>query len=108
MPSYRIFRLKPHLRQGFRSAPHLSGLSLVKPRDYQEEPERREAASPYALWEALRNTGSPLEVGDILNSGEDLFIVKYVGFETAQWVLPEAKADGESEREAGLPAASER
>ena len=91
MPSYRIFRLKPHLRQGFRAAPHLSGLTQVKPRDYQEEPEVREASTPYALWGELRDTENPLEVGDILDSGETLCIVKYVGFETAQWVVPEAK-----------------
>ena len=103
MPSYRIFRLKPHLRQSFRTAPHVSGLTQAKPRDYQEEPALREAQSPYALWAELRDTENPLEVGDILDSGGDLCIVKYVGFESAHWVQPEPKpAEGEeSAPEAG-------
>ena len=35
MPTYRIHRLKDHLRQQVRFAPHVSGTALVKPRDYQ-------------------------------------------------------------------------
>jgi len=44
MPTYRIHRLKDHLRQQVRFAPHVSGTALVKPRDYQLLPEG-EAAS---------------------------------------------------------------
>jgi|KBSMisStaDraftv2_1062788.scaffolds.fasta_scaffold2824316_1 hypothetical protein len=94
MPMYRIHRLKDHLRQQVRFAPHVSGTAQVKPRDYQllEPAETQEAATPYAAFFALRDTPTPLEVGDLLETGEgSLCIFKYVGFEEAQWVLPEAK-----------------
>ena len=53
MPAYRIHRLKDHLRQSFRFAPHVSGAASLKPRDYT--PGRRvEAASPYAAYFELR------------------------------------------------------
>jgi hypothetical protein len=91
MPSYRIHRLKDHLRQPFRSAPHVSGAASVKPRDY-EPGDTVEASSPYAAYFALRDSGSPLEVGDLLESPDNsLRICKFVGFEEAQWVLPEMK-----------------
>ena len=41
MPSYRIHRLKDHLRQAFRSAPHVAGAALLKPRDYEPGDDRR-------------------------------------------------------------------
>ena len=92
MPAYRIFRIKETPRQQFRWVPHLSGASAVKPRDY-EEAESVEASSLYAAWNALRQTPEPLRVGDLLVSESgDLHIVKYVGFETAHWVLPEQAA----------------
>jgi len=89
MPSYRIHRLKDHLRTGFRSAPHVSGTAQVKPRDY-EPGETVQAASPYAAFFALRESSSQLEVGDMLESESgSLRICKFVGFEEAQWLLPE-------------------
>lgn len=94
MPTYRIHRLKDHLRQQVRFAPHVSGTALVKPRDYQlQEPaETVEAATPYAAFFALRATPAPLDVGDLLETGDgSLCIFKFVGFEEAQWVVPEAK-----------------
>jgi hypothetical protein len=104
MPTYHIHRLKDHLRQQVRFAPHVSGTALVKPRDYQipdqaaREPapegagETVEAPTPYAAFFALRDTPSPLEVGDLLETADGhLCIFKFVGFEEAQWVLPEAK-----------------
>ena len=61
MPTYRIHRLKDHLRQQVRFAPHVSGTALVKPRDYQLRPEGEaapqeqvEASSPYAAFFTLR------------------------------------------------------
>jgi hypothetical protein len=91
MPSYQIHRLKDHLRQAFRSAPHVSGSANVKPRDY-EPGEKIEASSPYGAYFALRDSGTPLEVGDILETeGGGLRICKFVGFEEAQWVIPELK-----------------
>jgi hypothetical protein len=95
MPSFRIHRLKDHLRQNFRFAPHMSGTAMVKPRDYElAEQISLEASSPYAAFFALREADQPIQVGDILE-GEDgsLRIFKFVGIEDAQWVLPEMKAD---------------
>lgn len=100
MPTYRIHRLKDHLRQQVRFAPHVSGIAAVKPRDYHpldpaaaQDEVLVEAPTPYAAFFALRNTATPLEVGDLLESAEDgsLRIFKFVGFEEAQWVLPEVK-----------------
>src|SRR5579862_8135555 len=91
MPAYRIHRLKDHLRQQFRFAPHVSGTASVKLRDYQAG-DTVEAESPYAAFFAMRGSPAPLEVGDLLESPEGtLTIFKFVGFESAQWVLPEAK-----------------
>ena len=90
MATYRIHRLKAHLRQQFRFAPHVSGEAAVKPRDY-EAGEMVEAPSPYSAFFALRDTTAPLELGDLLESGGGLQIFKFVGFEAARWVLPEVK-----------------
>lgn len=91
MPCYRIFRMKDAPRQSFRNAPHTSGVTQVKLKDY-EESANVEAANPYEAWEQLRNSERPLEVGDVLETelGE-LRIYKYVGFEEAKWILPEQK-----------------
>jgi hypothetical protein len=99
MPSYRIHRLKDHLRHQFRYAPHVSGSANVRPRDYetaetleQIEQHTIEAPSPYAAFHALRSSERPLEVGDLLESPDgSLRICKFVGFEEAKWVLPEPK-----------------
>ncbi|MGA3189173.1 MAG: hypothetical protein ABSF22_18875 [Bryobacteraceae bacterium] len=90
MPSFRIHRLKDHLRQNFRFAPHLSGTALVKPRDYEvEEEEVVEASSPYAAFFALREAPRPIQVGDVLECEDgSLRILKFVGIEEAQWVAP--------------------
>src|SRR5450432_3198570 len=97
MPSYRIHRLKNHLQQSFCLAPHVSGSANVKPRDYQPG-DSIEASSPYAAFFALKETAEPLAPGDLLESeGGVLRIYKFVGFEEAQWVLPEAKPDAATE-----------
>ncbi len=103
MPVYRIFRIKDQACQQFRWAPHVSGASQVKPKDY-EEGASVEAANEYAAWHSLRET-APLRVGDVLvsESGE-LRICKYVGFDTAQWITPEIKTGLESIPAAAGPA----
>ena len=89
MPSYRIHRLKDHLRQPFRFAPHVSGMAHVKPRDY-EPGDSIESSSPYAAYFERKDTAAPLAPGDVLESEKgELRIYKFVGFEEAQWVLPE-------------------
>jgi hypothetical protein len=89
MPSYRIHRLKDHLRQQFRFAPHVSGEAMVKPRDY-EAGEMVAAPTPYSAFFSMRGTERPLEIGDLLESEDgSLRICKFVGFEAAQWYVPE-------------------
>jgi hypothetical protein len=90
MATYQIHRLKGHLRQQFKYAPHVSGVASIKPRDY-ELGSTVEASTPYAAFFALRESPEALEVGDVLESGGGLRILKFVGFEEAQWVIPEAK-----------------
>jgi len=97
MPSYRIHRLKNHLHQSFRQAPHVSGSANVKPRDY-EPGDSIEASSPYAAFFALKETAEPLNPGDLLESECGVLrIYKFVGFEEAQWVLPEVKIESTTE-----------
>ena len=98
MPNYRIHRLKDHLRQHFRFAPHVSGTAHVKPRDY-EPAGAVDASSPYTAYFARKDAAAPLGPGDLLESadGRSLHIFKFVGFEEAQWVLPDSKPDGSEE-----------
>ena len=91
MSSYQVFRLKENLRQNFRQAPHLSGVTGVKPKDY-EPAFAIEAENLYAAWHSLKGTEQELEVGDVLEAaGSDPRILKYIGFEEARWILPEPK-----------------
>ena len=84
--------MRPHVKQSFRWAPHVTGLATVKPRDYQPDGEF-EAANEYALWAALRNSEQALDVGDLLENTADstggLKICKFVGFESAKWAETE-------------------
>jgi hypothetical protein len=97
MPSYRIHRLKDHLRHPFRSAPHVGGTASVKLRDY-DPGGAVEASSPYAAFFALKESAAPLQVGDVLESEDgSLRIFKYIGFEEARWVVLEAKPESDSD-----------
>jgi hypothetical protein len=95
MASFRIYRMRPHVKQNFRWAPHVAGLATVKQRDYQPDIEF-EAPNEYALWAELRNTEQALDVGDLVEtssgSGGELKICKFVGFESARWAETEAAA----------------
>lgn len=91
MPSYRVFRLKENLRAHFRQLPHLSGTAPLKLRDYVEGVELT-ASNRYAAWMDLKGTNDPLQVGDALvEDGAAVFIMKFVGLEPAEWVVPEVK-----------------
>jgi hypothetical protein len=91
MPAYRIYHMKDSPRQQFRWAPHVSGRASLKPRDY-EPSGQVEAENEYDAWRRLRESGDPLAVGDLLESEDgQLRICKYVGFDPAEWVLPEPK-----------------
>jgi hypothetical protein len=91
MPSYRIYRMKDAPRQQFRWAPHVSGCASVKRKDY-EEGGQVDAAHEYDAWRRLREDRQPLETGDVLeNEQGELRICKYVGFDAAQWFVPEPK-----------------
>ena len=101
MAQYRIYRLRESRRSSFRWAPHISGATSVKPKDYEED-GTAEALSPYAAWAALKESDRRLEIGDLLEDpAGDLCIYKYVGFEQAQWVLPEVSTGLEA-----IPAAA--
>jgi hypothetical protein len=105
MPHYRIYRMKDSPRQQFRWAPHLSGCASLKPKEYEPRGEV-EARHEYEAWQLLRESDEPLAVGDLLETEDgQLRICKYVGFEPAQWVLPEPKQQAESEN-AAQPAES--
>ncbi len=94
MPVFRIHRMKDAPRQQFRWAPHVSGVASVKPKDYQASGEI-EAENEYAAWARLRDSETPLMVGDILewpvpeSNPARLRICKYVGFEEACWLIQE-------------------
>ena len=96
MPAYQIYRLKEIPRQQFRWAPHTPGVTVVKLKDYEAGPAIQ-AASPYALWLDLRGSGQAIAVGDLIEVVGDVIeqqrgqlrIFKYIGFEEAQWYVPE-------------------
>ena len=102
MPSYRLHRLKDHLRQQFRSAPHVSGAAAIKPRDYVPGLQPAEAvpeftgeiisaSTPYAAYFERKDSPVPLPPGDVLeDEAGALRIFKFVGFEEARWALPAA------------------
>jgi hypothetical protein len=98
MSRYRIYRLKDAPRENFRWAPHIGGLALVKPKDYEVAGEA-EAPGPYAAWKNLAVEGRPLHAGDLIEtitaggSPGDLVIAKYIGFEPAKWQVPEIKSE---------------
>ena len=99
--------MKDSPRQQFRWAPHVSGVAHVKPRDYQDD-GHVEAANEYEAWRALRGSDRPLAVGDVLETDAgELRICKYVGFEAAQWVVPEVKSGLESTPAASGPPEAE-
>jgi hypothetical protein len=96
MPFYRVHRLKDHLRQPFRFAPHVTGAAMVRPRDY-EPGGLIEAPSPYTAYFSMRDSAAPLEVGDLLeNETGTLCICKFIGFEEARWVVLEAKPEAQA------------
>jgi hypothetical protein len=97
MPRYVIYRLKDAQQEQFRWAPHTSGPSVVRPKDYRED-GWIEAPTPYAAWALLRERGTPLRVGDLLKSERgELQICKYVGFEEARWQTEETVPAEETE-----------
>jgi hypothetical protein len=98
MPRYRVHRIKQAPFESFRWAAHTGGLAVIKPKDY-DFAEEVEAETPYAVWKSLSSEGNTLRPGDVLefslNDGTStsLLITKYIGFEPAQWFIPEPKAD---------------
>ena len=83
--------MKESPRQAFRWAPHTTGATIAKPKDYDEGGEF-EASSAYTLWESLRLTEASLQLGDIVQLPDgNLRIFKYVGFEEAQWLAVDTK-----------------
>ena len=91
MPLFRIHRIKQSAGEAFRWAAHTGGLAIVKERDY-ERGENLDAPSIYAAWKALFSSKHRFAAGDLLEdeSGK-LHILKYIGFEPAQWFISEPK-----------------
>ena len=99
--------MKDSPRQQFRFAPHVTGVAYVKPRDYQDA-GHVEAANEYEAWRVLRESERALVIGDVLETETgELRICKYVGFESAQWVVPEVKSGLESVPPASGPGEAE-
>jgi hypothetical protein len=93
MPQFKIHRQREAARANFRFAPHTSGPAVVKQKDYELSGEM-EAASAYALFNALRGSEEALEVGDVVELPDGaLKIYKYVGLEDASWWVPVAKPE---------------
>jgi len=96
--------MKDAPRENFRWAAHTGGLAIVKLKDY-EPAEEVEAATPYAAWKQLAGDERALRPGDVLETvgeaglGTQLLIAKYIGFEPAQWYVPEPKLEGSSAEE---------
>jgi len=98
--------MKDSPRQQFRWAPHVSGPASAKPKDFEPAGEV-EALNEYDAWRVLRDAATPLSIGDLLESSDgQLRICKYVGFEPAQWVLPEIKVENKIPNPVPLDAAS--
>lgn len=107
MANYRIHRMKDAPRQQFRFAPHVTGAASVKPKDYQDS-GHVEADNEYEAWRLMRESDQPLAVGDLLETeAGELRICKYVGFESAQWIVPEVKSGLESVPPASGPGEGE-
>lgn len=95
MASFRIHRMKENPRQQFRWAPHTAGAMQIRPKDF-ESGETVEGAGFYDVWTQLKESPGALQVGDVLESqAGELRICKYVGFEQAQWVIPEVRSGPE-------------
>jgi len=98
MPRYRIYRIKQAPFESFRWAAHTGGLAVIKPKDY-DSGEEIDAETPYAAWKFLSAGENALRPGDVLETqlddgtSDSLLITKYIGFEPAQWFVPEPKPD---------------
>ncbi len=92
MPRYRIHYLRESQRQHFRNAPPSPPPHRLKQKDYQAGGEI-DAENPYAVWKQMREVAGdirPIEIGDALEAETGaLFLCRYVGFEEAQWHVPE-------------------
>jgi hypothetical protein len=91
---YRIHRIKETPGESFRWAAHTGGEAIVKSKDY-DPGEELEAPSPYAAWKLMNERGQALRPGDLLENldapAQALQIAKYIGFEPAQWFIPDPK-----------------
>ena len=110
MPRYRIYYLKESQRVHFRNGPPAPGPVKLKMKDYAPA-ETMEAETPYAAWKQSREPegeAPPIQVGDALEADTGaLLVCKFVGFEPAEWFVPEPPpAAAASEPAAGAPPAA--
>lgn len=94
---YRVHRIKTAPLEHFRWAPHTGGTAIIRAKDYDPGVEI-EASSPYDAWKRLAEESESLRPGDLLEAlhagpGPTLQIAKYIGFEPAQWYVPEQKPE---------------
>lgn len=88
--------MRDNARQQFRWAPHTSGVTVLKPKDFEPQGEIL-AVHHYEAWTLLRGSEGALQVGDVLESESgELRICKYVGFEEAKWLAIEPRGDAQS------------
>jgi hypothetical protein len=98
MPRFRIHRIKGAPGENFRWAAHTGGSAVVKSKDYDLGGEV-DAPTAYAAWKVLATDARPLRPGDLLETvnpeglAGELQIAKYIGFEPAQWYVPEPKPE---------------
>lgn len=71
--------------------------------------EELESDTPYSAWKTLQGKGRPLFPGDLLEPCLDdaspgpLLIVKYIGFEPAEWYVPAPKVESDPSRLSSAP-----
>jgi hypothetical protein len=104
--------LKDSQKEHFRWSAHTGGLAIVKLKDYEAGGEV-ESQTPYSLWKELQDSDSrhaekPLSAGDLLETLEAdgpgrLYIAKYIGFEPAQWFVPEVKTATDALQGSAVP-----
>ena len=92
MPRFRILYLAAERGEAFRARPLGKPPYVLRRSHYEDGPEVS-AHSPYALWCELRtqresdvpDAQRPVDVGDVLEAGEQLLLCNFSGFDAAEW-----------------------
>ncbi len=111
MPRFRILYLAAERGEAFRARPLGKPPYVLRRSHYEDGPEVS-ADSPYALWSELRkqresdvpDAQRPVDVGDVLEAGDQLLLCNYSGFDAAEWHEAAAARDTPGNR-SNVPAA---